>query len=217
MLSRRNVISSLFLCLLLALQTTHICGLKLGASANRRAFLVKSSASSAGLVGLLTNAAPALAGIDPSQLSKFSVEGDVTGTATRLNEIKSVVEPVTDTQDIPFTSLPSGVSYREYREGRGDATVGKGSKIGAEMTIRIKSFATNNEPGGVKYYETSKDTDFNEIAWTVGAGELFPELEEGMLGMVRVGEEACALDWISTSVSDTSALLHYSNSSLRSS
>ena len=53
------------------------------------------------------------------------------------------------------------------------------------MTIRIKAFSTNNEPGGVKYYETQKDTDFNEIAWTVGAGELFPELEEGMMGMKK--------------------------------
>lgn len=59
----------------------------------------------------------------------------------------------------------------------------KGAKIAVEMTIRCKSFATANEPGGVKYFSTKEDTDFNEIAWTVGDGQLLPDLEEGMMGM----------------------------------
>ncbi|GMI18300.1 hypothetical protein TrLO_g2791 [Triparma laevis f. longispina] len=174
----------LFVCVIILILSDPTLGLKL--VAGRRAFIAKAT-NSVGLVGLATSqlAAPASAGIDPAALAGFKVDGDVTGTATRLNEIKSVVNPVTDQQDIPFMKLDSGVSYREFREGRGEAKIGKGSKIGAEMTIRIKAFSTNNEPGGVKYYETQKDTDFNEIAWTVGAGELFPELEEGMMGMKK--------------------------------
>ena len=58
-----------------------------------------------------------------------------------------------------------------------------GSKVGVEMTIRCKSFATANEPGGVKYFSTNLDTQFNELAWTIGNGELLPGLEEGMMGM----------------------------------
>lgn len=58
-----------------------------------------------------------------------------------------------------------------------------GSKIAVEMTIRCKSFATANEPGGLKYFSTKEDTDFNELAWTVGSGALPPGLEEGMMGM----------------------------------
>lgn len=59
----------------------------------------------------------------------------------------------------------------------------RGSKVAAEMSIRCKSFSTADEPGGLKYFSTKQDTDFNELAWTVGSGELFPGLEEGMMGM----------------------------------
>ena len=55
------------------------------------------------------------------------------------------------------------------------------------MTIRCKSFSTANEPGGVKYFSTTLDSEFNEIAWTVGSGELPAPLEEAMMGMHRNG------------------------------
>ena len=58
-----------------------------------------------------------------------------------------------------------------------------GSKVAVEMTIRCKSFSTANEPGGVKYFSTKEDTEFNELAWTVGSGEILSGLEEGMMGM----------------------------------
>lgn len=51
------------------------------------------------------------------------------------------------------------------------------------MMIRCRSFTTADEPGGVTYFTTKQDTDFNELAWTVGSGELPPELEECMMGM----------------------------------
>lgn len=53
------------------------------------------------------------------------------------------------------------------------------------MSIRCRSFATANEPGGLKYFSTKDDTDFNELAWTIGSGEFPPGLEEGMMGMHR--------------------------------
>lgn len=65
--------------------------------------------------------------------------------------------------------------------------IANGSKIAAEMSIRCQSFATANEPGGVKYFSTKADTEFNEIAWTVGSGELPPALEEAMMGMHKNG------------------------------
>lgn len=55
------------------------------------------------------------------------------------------------------------------------------------MTIRCKSFATANEPGGVKYFSTKEDTTFNEYAWTVGDGTVPPGLEKAMLGMKKGG------------------------------
>ena len=51
--------------------------------------------------------------------------------------------------------------------------------------MRGKSFATNNEPGGMKVFDSSIDTDFNEVAFTVGSGESFPALEEGIMGMKK--------------------------------
>ena len=55
------------------------------------------------------------------------------------------------------------------------------------MTIRCKSFATADQPGGLKYFSTKDDTEFNELAWTVGDGSISPALEEGMLGMHKKG------------------------------
>lgn len=129
---------------------------------------------------------PANAGIDPSVLKALPVEGDTTGAASRLRMIESSngngPRPE-DSKDIAFEKLSSGASYREYREGKGTAVVGPGSKVATEMTVRCVSFATANEPGGVKYFTTKEDTEFNELAWTVGSGELPPELEEAMAGM----------------------------------
>ena len=59
--------------------------------------------------------------------------------------------------------LPSSKSYRQYREGKGDAEVKEGSKVAIECTIRCQSFATANEPGGLKYFSTKTDTEFNEL------------------------------------------------------
>ena len=153
--------------------------------ASRRAFLSTSAAASAALT-VLPQASNA--GIDVSQLKGLQVEGDTTGAASRLRQIESINGPQPDdSKDIAFEKLPSGASYREYREGKGDATVADGSKIAAEMTIRCQSFATANEPGGVKYFSTKRDTDFNELAWTVGDGSFPPELEEAMKGMHKGG------------------------------
>jgi FKBP-type peptidyl-prolyl cis-trans isomerase 2 len=58
-----------------------------------------------------------------------------------------------------------------------------GSKVAVEMTIRCKSFSTANDSGGVKYYSTKDDEEFNELAFVVGSGEMAPGLEEGLMGM----------------------------------
>lgn len=150
-------------------------------SSNRRSALLQVSSF---LLAATAVSAPVNAGVDPNALKAFSVEGDTSGIASRLRQIDSVNGPrPEDSIDIPYDVLPSGVSFREYREGKGDAVVHQGSKVAVEMTIRAKSFGTADEPGGRKYFSTKTDTQFNELAWTVGSGELPPELEEGMAGM----------------------------------
>jgi len=129
----------------------------------------------------------AQAGIDPSLLQSLPVQGDESGAARRLKQVEAIQKPATDLVDIPFEELSNGVSYREYRQGKGEAEVKAGSKVAVEMTIRCKSFSTQNEPGGLKYFSTKDDTNFNELAWTVGSGVLPPALEEGMMGMHKNG------------------------------
>ena len=152
----------------------------LEATKGRRDFL---SVSTISLVSVLSMPGVASAGIDPSALKSLPVEGDVSGQAQRLRQLEAIKNPETDLVDVPFEELPDGVSYREYRRGKGEATVKEGSKVAVEMTIRCKSFATANEPGGLKYFSTKEDTEFNEVAFTVGSGEILPGLEEGMMGM----------------------------------
>ena len=72
------------------------------------------------MAGLLT-AQPANAGIDPSLLKSLPVQGDESGASQRLRQIESIQRPASDLVDVPFNELPSGVSYREYREGKGEA------------------------------------------------------------------------------------------------
>ena len=79
------------------------------------------SSSTAAIVGLLVSSAPANAGIDPSLLQNLKVEGDDSGSSQRLRQIESIQKPASDLVDIPFEQLASGVSYREYREGKGEA------------------------------------------------------------------------------------------------
>ena len=150
----------------------------------RRSVLVQSAASTFLFAAATLSSTPANAGIDPLALQNLRVEGDTTGAATRMRQIESVNGPrPDDSKDIAFEKLPSGASYRDYREGKGDVTITPGSKVAAEMSIRCASFSTANEPGGVKYFSTKADTDFNELAWTFGSGEFPPELEEAMMGM----------------------------------
>lgn len=148
----------------------------------RRSFLSAILGTS---TAFFISSAPAQAGIDVNALKNLPVEGDDSGVATRLRQIELEKNRPDDTVDIPYTELPNGVSYREFRDGKGTAVVGPGSIVAAEMTIRCKSFATAQEPGGVKYFDSRIDTDFNEVAFTVGSGEIFPGLEEAMAGMHR--------------------------------
>ena len=90
---------------------------------DRRSFMNSVLAGAAALTTAVTFATPANAGIDPSLLKGYSVEGDVSGSAQRLRQIEEIQRPASDTLNIPYEKLPSGVEYREYREGKGDAGV----------------------------------------------------------------------------------------------
>ena len=91
------------------------------AQIDRRSWLLTTTAATATATLFAITTEPANAGIDPSLLRSLPVKGDETGATQRLQQVAAMNRPASDTQEIPFVELPSGVSYREYREGKGEA------------------------------------------------------------------------------------------------
>ena len=83
----------------------------------------------------------AQAGIDPALLKSLPVQGDESGAAQRLRQVESIQRPETDLVDIPFTELPSGVSFREYREGKGEAGKEMNRKNGIQFLLAHPLFS----------------------------------------------------------------------------
>mmetsp|Transcript_30800 Transcript_30800/g.34069 ORF Transcript_30800/g.34069 Transcript_30800/m.34069 type:complete len:299 (+) Transcript_30800:137-1033(+) len=166
--------------------TTSLKARKDDSYSSRRDFLTSSILLGSSAT-LLLPPQIANAGIDPSLLKGLAIDGDDGGNVRRLKSIQNVIKPESDLINQEYEKLPSGVQYREYREGKGNEVVQAGSKVFVEMSIRCQSFATANEPGGVKYFTTKDDTDFNELGWTLGTGAFPKGLEEGMMGMHRNG------------------------------
>ena len=132
-------------------QTAHSLA---GNNINRRSFVNTCAASGSVLLFVPTLAN---AGIDPSALRTLPVEGDSSGVTTRLRQIEAEKDRPEDSVDKPWEKIDDGVQFREYREGRGEITVGEGSRVAVEMTIRCKSFSTAQEPGGVRYFSTKEE------------------------------------------------------------
>lgn len=90
-----------------------------------------------------------------------------------------------DSADLPYIEIPgSKVTYREFRSGKDkniNQHIQSGSIVTASLTVRMKSFPTAKEPGGIKYYDTAVDTKEKQLTWIVGSGQYLPELELAML------------------------------------
>jgi hypothetical protein len=123
-------------------------------------------------------------------LTLFQAESPLAHAAVDTSQIKSLNEEVTklksvqdalDSRDIPYNDLASGASFRQFRDGKGDKVVTRGSTIAVEMTLRAKKLATQREPGGVMYFSTAKDTTSGQISWTIGDGTAIPAIEEALL------------------------------------
>jgi hypothetical protein len=92
------------------------------ATTDRRSWLNQGVLSTATVMAsLLPIPQPAHAGIDPSLLKSLPVQGDESGAAQRLRQVEAMNRPSSDSLDMPFADLGSGVSYREYRQGKGEA------------------------------------------------------------------------------------------------
>lgn len=110
------------------------------------------------------------------------------GTLAEQLAAMKAAQDALDAQDIEWTPLEGGVLLREYRTGRvGAPAIGPGSEVTAEVVVRMKTFRTQKDPGGVRYYSTKIDTPDGQLSWTVGDGQLLPELERGIGGMTKGG------------------------------
>ena len=70
-----------------------------------------------------------------STAPKVSAVSSSVDLATQLKNMQTAQEAL-DAQDVEYTLLPLGESYREFRVGRGSRSVEQGSPVTAEMTIR---------------------------------------------------------------------------------
>jgi hypothetical protein len=143
-------------------------------------------------IGLLQAPLSAFA-IDPALLEAYKTSGSTAtqiGRATSdksfdMSDVKRLqqAQDALDARDVPYIDLQTkGASYREFRVGKGDKVVTPGSTIFVEMTMRAKKLATAQQPGGVLYYSTLKDAGpSQQLAFTIGNGEVIPALEEAML------------------------------------
>jgi hypothetical protein len=128
--------------------------------------------------------------VTQSAISPPAIAIDVSSVKTLNDEVNKIkaVQDALDARDIPFEDLPSGVSYREFRVGKGEKRVGPGSEVQVEMTLRCKKLSTQKEPGGVMFFSTGKDTPNGIMSWTVGDGTMIPGVDEAMMadgGMKR--------------------------------
>jgi hypothetical protein len=129
----------------------------------------------------------------------FAAAGLAVPTTAGANADKTVSKfgrqvPPGKTESDPFTYLDSGVGFKEYKEGKGDAEVEEGSKVTVNLVGRLLNL------NGVKFYSTKERTDeFGEgrpLTFTIGAGEALPGLEQGMMGMKRGAVRKVCIAWL---------------------
>jgi len=113
----------------------------------------------------------AAAGIDVRSLKTTPIEGDASGAALRLAQLKQQTAREGGTVE-----LDSGVTYRETGAGIANRVVRNGSNVGACIAVLT--------PGGLPIYSTREDNDANELSWQIGSGDFPKGAEEGMVGMM---------------------------------
>ena len=136
----------------------------------------------AACVGLACSSAPLVPLLLPAP-------AHATTLAEQLASMQAAQDAL-DAQDVEWTPVegaPKGVLLREYRQGKVNGVpVSPQSKVTAELVVRMKTFRTQNDPGGVRYYSTKIDAPKEgAITWMIGDGSLLPSLEQGMTGMTK--------------------------------
>ena len=123
--------------------------------------------------------------IDPSLLRTFPIEGDTSGSASRLANLAAIQQSKIDT-DPELVDVIEGVQTREYKKGDGPQA-SDGSRVGVEMTVRCSTVTSTTEPNGAMIFSTSRDDDLGELIFRIGKGDIPASLEKSIKGMSRGG------------------------------
>ncbi|CAJ1932053.1 unnamed protein product [Cylindrotheca closterium] len=85
----------------------------------------------------------------------------------------------------PFVTLENGIKIKDFREGTGDAAVGKNSKVSIQCSGRLLNL------NGVVFYNTKNNNPDGfgalPLELSLGKGEAVPGLEAGLIGMKKGG------------------------------
>ncbi|CAM9589952.1 unnamed protein product [Phaeothamnion confervicola] len=136
----------------------------------RRIFLQKGVPAA---IGAATIAAKSAIAKEDEGRAAFDSISTQTPTGTRAADA-----PLSD---VPFTSLSSGVKFKEFRVGSGEIQVGKGNTVYCVMKGRLLNL------NGVVFFDSNKASinGVLPLRFVVGAGKIVPGLEEGMMGMKK--------------------------------
>ena len=155
---------------------------------SRRIFTTRSAAAAVTsiIVPLSTILTPekASAGIDMTSLKTAPIEGDATGAASRIKQLKQTTQ--TDKKDGTVYLETTGVSYTESNAGSAPGGRNRLIRNGVQNNFNVAADLRISTIAGLTIYSTRDDNQSNELAWKVGTGDFPKGAEDGMMGM-RLG------------------------------
>ena len=155
---------------------------------SRRIFTTRSAAAAVTIiiVPLSTILTPekASAGIDMTSLKTAPIEGDATGAASRIKQLKQTTQ--TDKKDGTVYLETTGVSYTQSNAGSAPGGRNRLIRNGVQNNFNVAADLRISTIAGLTIYSTRDDNQSNELAWKVGTGDFPKGAEDGMMGM-RLG------------------------------
>jgi len=155
-----------------------------------RIFTTRSAAAVTSIiVPLSTILTPekASAGIDMTSLKTIPIEGDATGAASRIKQLKQKTQTrTTDKRDGTVYLETTGVSYTQSNAGSAPGGRNRLIRNGVQNNFNVAADLRISTIAGLTIYSTRDDNQSNELAWKVGTGDFPKGAEDGMMGM-RLG------------------------------
>ena len=154
---------------------------------SRRIFTTRSAAAAAAVTSIIVPLSTILtpekasAGIDMTSLKTAPIEGDATGAASRIKQLKQTTQ--TDKKDGTVYLETTGVSYTQSNAGSAPGGRNRLIRNGVQNNFNVAADLRISTIAGLTIYSTRDDNQSNELAWKVGTGDFPKGAEIGMMGM----------------------------------